>query len=83
MIVERCRQRYGRYPARILADELYRNRQTMAFCKEHGINITGPALGRPTKNTEISMQEKSSNTWIYVTATRWKVLSEPVKRLMG
>ncbi len=56
--VERYRERYARYPARILVDKLYRNRQTLAFCKEHGIRMTGPALGRPPKNAEISEQAK-------------------------
>lgn len=44
--VERYRGRHGCYPARILADRIYRNRETLAFCKEHGIQLTGPALGR-------------------------------------
>ena len=48
--VGRYLERYGCYPARILADKLYRNRQTLAYCKEHGIRLTGPALGRPPKD---------------------------------
>jgi len=57
-VVERYRQRYGRYPSRILVDKLYRNRHTLAFCKEHGIQLTGPALGRPPKNVDVSKQAK-------------------------
>jgi hypothetical protein len=57
-IVERYRQRYGRYPARILADKIYRNRDALAFCRERGIRLTGPALGRPPKNAEASKQAK-------------------------
>ena len=57
-IVERYRERYGKYPKRILADKLYRNRETLAFCKENGIRLTGPALGRPPKDKELSRQTK-------------------------
>ena len=41
--VFRYRDRYGRWPQRILADKIYRTRQTLAFCKEHGIRLSGPA----------------------------------------
>ena len=47
---ENYRQRTGRYPERILADKIYRNRKNLAFCKEHGIRLSGPALGRPKKD---------------------------------
>ncbi len=47
--VERYRERSGCYPERILADKIYRNRQTLAFCKEHRIHLSGPALGKPPK----------------------------------
>lgn len=57
-IVERYRQRYGRYPERILADRIYRNRATLDFCKEKGIRLTGPALGRPPKDSGITKQAR-------------------------
>lgn len=57
-IVEGYRQRYGRYPQRILADRIYRNRDTLTFCKENGIRLTGPVLGRPPKNTEVTREAK-------------------------
>ncbi|MBD5148892.1 MAG: IS5 family transposase [Oscillibacter sp.] len=56
--VLRYRERYGCYPERILADKIYRNRQTLAFCKEHGIRLSGPALGKPPKNQILSRQAK-------------------------
>ena len=37
MMVERFREREGHYPSRILADKIYRNRENLSFCKEHGI----------------------------------------------
>jgi hypothetical protein len=53
-VVEGYRQRYGRYPARILADRIYRNRQTLDFCKDKHIRLTGPALGRPPNDPRAS-----------------------------
>ena len=57
--VEGYRARYGRYPARILADKLYRNRQTLAYCKERGIRLTGPALGKPPKDRALTKQARA------------------------
>lgn len=48
--VERYRDFYGYYPQRILADKIYRNRKTLAFCKDHDIQMSGSALGRPPKD---------------------------------
>ena len=31
------------------ADKIYRNRENLSYCKEHGIRLSGPALGRPKK----------------------------------
>ena len=47
---ERYYERTGHYPERILADKIYRNRNNLSYCKEHGIRLSGPALGRPKKN---------------------------------
>ena len=49
-MVERFREREGHYPSRILADKIYRNRDNLRFCKERGIHLAGPALGRPKKD---------------------------------
>ncbi|OPY59186.1 MAG: Transposase DDE domain protein [Pelotomaculum sp. PtaU1.Bin035] len=53
--VEDYKQRYGYYPEAVLADQLYRTRENLSFCKEHGIRLSGPPLGRPTLD---SRQEK-------------------------
>ena len=45
--IERYRLREGAYPERILADKIYRTRETLAYCKKHGIRMSGPKLGRP------------------------------------
>ncbi len=49
-MTERYRERTGRYPSRILADKIYRNRDNLAYCKLHHIQLSGPALGRPKKD---------------------------------
>ncbi|MCI1751215.1 MAG: transposase [Megasphaera cerevisiae] len=48
--IERYQDRYGHYPERVLADKIYRNRVNLAYCKERGIRLSGPALGRPKKD---------------------------------
>lgn len=50
--VQRYFERTGHYPERVLADKIYRNRANLQFCKEHGIRLSGPALGRPRKNAK-------------------------------
>ncbi len=48
--IERYCERTGHYPERALADKIYRNRENLAFCKLHGIRLSGPSLGRPRKD---------------------------------
>ena len=50
--VERYRERESHYPARVLADKIYRNRGNLAYCKLHGIRLSGPSLGRPKKDEQ-------------------------------
>lgn len=58
--VERYRVRTGRYPERVLADQIYRTRKNRAYCKKNGIRMSGPALGRPRQMT--SEEKKQSYT---------------------
>lgn len=48
-MIEAFYTREGHYPSRVLADKIYRNRENLRYCKEHGIRLSGPALGRPKK----------------------------------
>lgn len=48
--VEGYYKRTGHYPERVLADKIYRNRRNLRYCREHGIRLSGPALGRPKKD---------------------------------
>ena len=50
--IQQYKKRYGYYPEAVLVDKLYRNRQNLAFCKERGIRVSGPRLGRPPKETD-------------------------------
>jgi transposase, IS5 family len=46
--VETYRTRFGFYPKAVLADQIYRTRDNLRFCKENGIRLSGPRLGRPS-----------------------------------
>ena len=45
--IERYRRRFGFYPESVHVDKIYRSRANRAFCKTHGIRMSGPPLGRP------------------------------------
>ena len=53
--IEEYRERFGHYPEAVLADKIYRNRGNLAYCKNHGIRLSGPRLGRPPKETDIDV----------------------------
>lgn len=54
--IEGYRKRFGYYPESVHADRIYRNRDNLRYCEEHGIRLSGPKLGRPRK--EIEREEK-------------------------
>ena len=56
--VERYAKREGHYPERVLVDQIYRNRKNLAYCKEHGIRMSGPLLGRPRKDNSVRKEER-------------------------
>ena len=45
--VESYRKAYGHYPARVLADTIFRTRENLQYCKKLGIHLNGPKLGKP------------------------------------
>ena len=49
---EAYRDRFGSYPVSIHADQIYRTRGNIKFCRKHGIRLSGPALGRPPSQIE-------------------------------
>lgn len=56
--VERYAKREGHFPERVLVDQIYRNRKNLAYCKEHGIRMSGPLLGRPRKDSVARKEER-------------------------
>jgi hypothetical protein len=55
--VEAYKQRFGCYPESVHCDTIYRTRENRKFCKEHNIRMSGPALGRPPKQTAENTRE--------------------------
>jgi hypothetical protein len=55
--VQRYKKAIGHFPARILADKLFRTRENLGFCKEHGIRMNGPKLGRPPKDRSLYREQ--------------------------
>jgi transposase, IS5 family len=47
-VVERYRERTGRYPKRVLVDQVYRTKENRAYCEERGVEMSGRKPGRPT-----------------------------------
>lgn len=50
--IEQYRTRFGCYPESVHADKIYRTRENRAYCRDRGIRLSGPPLGRPPKVTE-------------------------------
>lgn len=55
--LEQYRRRVGCYPESVHCDAIYRTRENRKFCKQHGIRMSGPALGRPPQETTENAQE--------------------------
>jgi len=53
---EDYRRKFGVYPEAILADKIYQTRANRSYCKERGIRLSGPALGRP-RSGELGKKE--------------------------
>ncbi len=61
--IERFRERTGYYPERVLADQIHRSRENRNYCREHGIRLSGPKLGRPSVTAKVDKkQEYQDNT---------------------
>jgi hypothetical protein len=48
--IEDYKEFTGYYPESVHVDKIYRTRENRAWCKERGIRLSGPPLGRPPKN---------------------------------
>ena len=56
--IEQYKTRFGYYPESAHADKIYRNKENRAYCKKHGIRISGPCLGRPPKDVNLRKEQK-------------------------
>ena len=60
--MNRYKERTGHYPKRVLVDQIYRTRDNRNFCKDHNITMSGPKLGRPSKDKKSTKEEYQDNT---------------------
>ena len=56
--VESYRKAYGHYPARVLADTIFRTRENLRYCKKLGIHLNGSKLGKPFADPEEAKRHK-------------------------
>jgi IS5 family transposase len=54
--IETFHRRFGFYPESVHADKIYRTRANRAHCKQHGIRLSGPPLGRRPQS--VSAEDK-------------------------
>jgi hypothetical protein len=55
--IEDYYNRFGCYPESVHADQIYRTRENRRYCRDKGIRLSGPPLGRPKKATETNASE--------------------------
>lgn len=59
--VEAYKHFTGYYPSSVHVDRIYRTRENRAWCKERGIRISGPPLGRPPKNVSKETKKQAQD----------------------
>lgn len=59
--IESYKELTGCYPESVHVDRIYRNRENLAWCKERGIRISGPTLGRPRKNLSKEIKKQAQD----------------------
>lgn len=57
--VEKYYEYTGYYPESIHVDKIYRTRNNRKYCKEKGIRMSGPKLGRPSKNVRKEQKKQA------------------------
>ena len=57
--IEEYKNYTGYYPSSVHVDKIYRTRENRAWCKERGIRISGPPLGRPPKDVSKETQKQA------------------------
>lgn len=56
--IKQYRKRFGRYPESVHVDKIYRTQENRRFCKQHGIRLSGPPLGRPSEDAVLLKEQK-------------------------
>lgn len=51
----------GYYPESVHVDKIYRTRENRAWCKQRGIRISGPPLGRPPTNLSKEKKKQAAD----------------------
>ena len=59
--MNRYKERTGHYPGQVLVDQIYRTRDNRRFCRENGIIMSGPKLGRPSKDKSSRKEEQQDH----------------------
>jgi IS5 family transposase len=57
--IERYKLRHGYYPESVHVDKIYRTRDNIRYCREKGIRISGPRLGRPPKEPDPAARKQA------------------------
>ncbi|WP_052017678.1 MULTISPECIES: IS5 family transposase, partial [Pseudanabaena] len=57
--VELFKTRFGHYPESVYVDQIYRHRRNRAYCRNLGIRITAPPLGRPVADDGAAVRKQS------------------------
>ncbi len=60
--IESYRHFTGFYPESVHVDKIYRTRENRAWCKERGIRISGPPLGRPPAYVSREQKKQALNS---------------------
>lgn len=57
--VELFKSRFGHYPEAVYVDQIYRTRSNRAYCRNLGIRITAPPLGRPVPDDVAAIRKQT------------------------
>jgi hypothetical protein len=59
--IEAYRVQFGFYPQSVHADKIYRTRANRAYCKQRGIRLSGPPLGRPPQHVSAAEKKQAAS----------------------
>ncbi|OLP18746.1 hypothetical protein BST81_08870 [Leptolyngbya sp. 'hensonii'] len=57
--IEQFKQRFGHYPAAVVADQIYRTRANRQYCQQRGIRLSGKPLGRPVVAEQATVRQQA------------------------